>query len=181
MNKIKVEFHRTENFVYGRVLEMPEEIRNTDLLVRKGVYTLYSISCPEIRDYGISLYLRGTNKTEDSRWFSYEYSSIEKAMEAITAFKDLIKEWNEKNVDVLDEKEREYLSVVLRPFKNRNVKITKRQGGDMEHIEVKMKRKYSLMPEDMEFPYFDAGTMYKGMEESKEYTLEELKLVWKEI
>lgn len=178
MNKIKVEFHRTENFVYGKVLEMPEEIRNTDLLVRKGVYTLYSIGCPEIRDYGIALYLRGTIKTEDSRWFKYEYSSIEKAKEAVTAFKDLIKEWNEKNVDVLDEKEKEYLSAVVAPFKNRNAKIPKLQSGDQEFIQVIVDSKYSLINVDhIEFPYFEAGTMYIGMEIDKEYTLEELKLI----
>lgn len=177
MNKIKVEFHRTDNFVYGRVLEMPEEIRNTGLLMLKGIYALYSVSCPEIREYGTALYLRGTSKDRDSGWFKYEYSSIKKAIAAAVMFEDLIKEWNEKNVDILDEEEREYLSTVLAPFKNRNVKITKRQGSIMEFIEVKMKRKNSIMPEYIEFPYFEAGTMYTGMEVDKEYTLEELKLI----
>lgn len=178
MNNIKIEFHHTDNFVYGRVLEMPEEIRNTDSLVHKGKYTLYSISCPEIRDYGTALYLRGTDKTKDSSWFRYEYNSIKEAKEAVTAFKNLIKEWNEKNVDVLDEKEKEYLSAVVAPFKNRNVKITKLQSGDQEFIQVIVDSKYSLINvEHIEFPYFDAGTMYKGMEIDKEYTLEELKLI----
>lgn len=177
MDRLKVEFHRTDNFVYGRVLEMPEEIRNTGLLMRKGIYSLYSVSCPEIREYGTTLYLRGAGKTTDSGWFKYEYSSIEKAKEAVTAFKDLIKEWNKKNVDVLDEKEKEYLSAVVAPFKNRNVKITKLQSGDQEFIQIIVDSKYSLINVDhIEFPYFDAGTMYKGMEIDKEYTLEELKL-----
>ena len=177
MNKIKVEFHRTENFVYGKVLEMPEEIRDTSLLLRKGVYALYSISCPEIRDYGAALYLRGARKAQDLAWFKYEYASTEKAKEAVTAFKNLIKEWNEKNVDVLDEEERKYLGTVLAPFKNRIVKVTKRHSCPQEFIQVEMKRKNSLMPEYFEFPLFEEGTMYIGMEPNKEYSLEELKLL----
>ena len=178
MNKIKVEFHRNENFVYGRVLEMPEELRDMDTpIYNKGPYALYSASRPQILGEGKTLFLRGLRRNRDSSWFFFEYETIRAAKEAITAFEDLIKEWNEKNVDILDEEEREYLRVVLRPFRNRNVKITKRQGSDMEFIEVKMKRKNSLMPEYTEFPYFEAGTMYTGMEPNKEYTLEELKLV----
>ena len=44
-----------------------------------------------------------------------------------------------------------------------------------------MDSKYSPINVDIiEFPYFEAGTMYTGMEIDKEYTLEELKLIWKE-
>ena len=182
MNKIKVEFHRTDNFVYGRILEMPEEIRNIDRIIKKESYALYSSACPQISSEGKSLFLRGFRKAEDSRWFSYEYNSIKEAMGAIIAFEDLIEEWNEKNADVLDEEERKYLSVVLKPFRNRDVKITKRQGCPQEFIQVEMNRENSLISREyIEFPLFEAGAMYTGMEINKEYSLKELKLIWKEI
>ena len=62
--------------------------------------------------------------------------------------------------EILDEKEKEYLSAVIRPFKDR--------------IEFIAKRK--MFDEAISLPYFKKGTMYKGMELYKEYTLKELGL-----
>ena len=57
MNKIKVEFHRNENFVYGRVLEMPEELRDMDTpIYNRGPYALYSASRPQILGEGKTLF-----------------------------------------------------------------------------------------------------------------------------
>lgn len=79
----------------------------------------------------------------------------------------LIKKW------VLDNSEREYLRVVLRPFKKDIECVVKYalSGYPREYLVVKMKGK-----SDWYFPLFPIGTMYQGMEESKEYTLEELGL-----
>lgn len=79
----------------------------------------------------------------------------------------LIKKW------VLDNSEREYLRVVLRPFKKDIECVVKYalSGYPREYLVVKMKGK-----SDWYFPSFPIGTMYQGMEESKEYTLEELGL-----
>lgn len=79
----------------------------------------------------------------------------------------LIKKW------VLDGSEREYLRVVLRPFKKDIACVVKYVliGYPREFLAVKMNGK-----SDWYFPSFPIGTMYQGMQESKEYTLKDLGL-----
>lgn len=71
--------------------------------------------------------------------------------------------------EILDEKEKEYLSAVIRPFKDRIEFIAKRRMFD-DYICI------GLNNEAMSLPYFKKGTMYKGMESYKKYTLKELGL-----
>lgn len=71
--------------------------------------------------------------------------------------------------EILDEKEKEYLSAVIRPFKDRIKFIAKRKMFD-DYICI------CLNDEAISLPYFKKGTMYKGMELYKEYTLKELGL-----
>lgn len=79
----------------------------------------------------------------------------------------LLKKW------LLDDGEREYLRVVLRPFKKDIECVVKYAsiGYPYEYLVVKMNGKCNWR-----FPMFPIGTMYQGMEESKEYTLEDLGL-----
>lgn len=78
---------------------------------------------------------------------------------------------------VLDDVEKEYLSAVIKPFRNKIATISKLHTYDIikyennEYIYFGMKdmRGYSL-------PLFKQGTMYKGMVQGKHYTLEELGL-----
>ncbi len=72
--------------------------------------------------------------------------------------------------EILDKEEREYLSAVIRPFRNRVENIKKRRNGNKEYIMI------SLDDDDLDFPYFKRDTMYRGMESYKEYTLKELGL-----
>lgn len=74
---------------------------------------------------------------------------------------------------VLDDKEREYLSYGIRPFREKIECIYKHQMPyrDEYYIVVRLKDGDSLM-----YPRFKGNTMYKGMEVEKEYTLEELGL-----
>ena len=75
---------------------------------------------------------------------------------------------------ILDDVEKAYLSAVIKPFRK-----------DIEYI-VKFKRYsdkkeyiYMTMKKDDDYcalPVFEKGTMYKGMEVNKRYTLEELGL-----
>ena len=82
---------------------------------------------------------------------------------------------------ILDEIERQYLSSVIKPFKNRAVFVRKDchkglDGGRYEQIVIRVK---SAMPDsfaDIELPFFKEGTMYKGMKIYKEYTMKELEL-----
>lgn len=76
--------------------------------------------------------------------------------------------------DILDEKEKEYLRTVIRPFKNEIKYIIKKESyvrGYREYIRIIFKDN-----DDMSFKDFKKGTMYKGMQTNKEYTLEELGL-----
>lgn len=72
-------------------------------------------------------------------------------------------------IDILDEKEKEYLSNIVKPFRDKVNFISKYQSGDKEFINIYMKTDTPIS-----FPYFTRNKMYKGMELSKQYTLEEL-------
>lgn len=78
--------------------------------------------------------------------------------------------------DILDKEEKEYLSVVIKPFRNKDTRIKKvyLDNLDKEYIYIRIntgKTKDGIM-----LPFFKKGTMYKGMESDKEYTLKELGL-----
>ena len=73
--------------------------------------------------------------------------------------------------EILDEGEKEYLSSVIKPFRNKVAYIQKcgTSNGD-EYIWIELEN------DDVSLPYFKKNTMYKNMKEMKEYTLEELGL-----
>ena len=73
---------------------------------------------------------------------------------------------------ILDDKEKEYLSAVIKPYKV--IGIKKRQDDNDEQIcidTIENRYEYIIM-----LPYFKKGTRYKGMKLNKEYTLEDLGL-----
>ena len=74
---------------------------------------------------------------------------------------------------ILDEVERKYLSDVIRPFKKKVVFIAKvpTSVGNGEYVCI-----CTFPHERMFFPVFKKGTMYKGMEDAKHYSLKELGL-----
>ena len=76
---------------------------------------------------------------------------------------------------ILDEKEKEYLSNIIKPFRNRVIYIEKCYLGDNEYIEICLKH---FMGNDncetLVLPEFEKGTMYKGMKTRKRYALEDL-------
>lgn len=74
--------------------------------------------------------------------------------------------------DILDKKEKEYLSAVIKPFRDKIRFIEKHIYGNKEFIWLSFRNDY----EDICLPYFKIGTMYKGMKLYKSYTLEELGL-----
>ena len=78
---------------------------------------------------------------------------------------------------ILDEKEKDYLSAVIKPFRDRVIYIRKLEDGTDGFIGMKLK--YYANETDKEtllLPLFKKGTMYKNMKLDKEYTLEELGL-----
>ena len=79
---------------------------------------------------------------------------------------------------ILDDIEKEYLSGVIKPFRNKLISITKLDSEEMngyeyiciEHREVCNDRYY------INLPCFKKGTIYKGMETDKAYSMEDMGL-----
>ena len=79
---------------------------------------------------------------------------------------------------ILDDIERKYLSNVIKPFRDRVKCIVKRDyemSYENEYIFIVFNDD-GYMQIKMCFPSFKKGTMYKGMELNKNYTLEDLGL-----
>lgn len=73
---------------------------------------------------------------------------------------------------ILTEKENAYISAVIKPFREKVEYIQKCFDlGSKAYIYIHVKKCGSMI-----FPTFRKGTMYKGMEEGRKYTLEELGL-----
>ena len=71
--------------------------------------------------------------------------------------------------NILTDKEKAYLSAVIKPFRDR-IECVKKIVHKREFLKI------FLEDESIAFPYFEKGTMYKGMEEGRKYTLEDLGL-----
>ena len=76
---------------------------------------------------------------------------------------------------ILDEVEIRYLSEIIKPFRKQVISIGKLDSGNYECIVIKY-RNINGYTGTMCFPYFEKGTIYKGMEIGKRYSLSELGL-----
>lgn len=82
--------------------------------------------------------------------------------------------WLEEEYDpkILTDKEKAYLSAVIKPFRDRVKYIVKYiYSTENEFLTICLKNDKDIM-----LPNFIRRTMYKGMKTDKEYTLEELGL-----
>lgn len=76
--------------------------------------------------------------------------------------------------DILDSEEREYLSNIIKPFRDNVTDIEKFENyrdRQKEYITIYIKNDFAI-----NLPNFKKNTMYKNMEINKAYTLEELGL-----
>ena len=94
------------------------------------------------------------------------------------SFKDYdIKFEVKKKEPILDEEEKKYLSAVIRPFRDRVEYILKSDCIDKtSYIAIVIKYIDKNINETIRLPYFETNKMYKGMEDQKHYTLEELEI-----
>lgn len=76
--------------------------------------------------------------------------------------------------EILDAKEKEYLSNLIEPFKNRIEYIIKHSVINTEYIHIHVSGFNEYVSDSFSFPSFKKGKMYKGMELDKKYTLKEL-------
>ena len=83
-----------------------------------------------------------------------------------------ILDWLCEEHQILDKEEKEYLSAVIRPFKDRINYIYKDEWDyEKEVICINYDR-----DDEVALPDFKKGAMYKGMKLDKQYTLEDLGL-----
>ena len=135
--------------------------------------------------------LREGKKVRNKIWEEHEYIMLKNGFikygNGVTHRIDIYGEydmcddtWEEYKEPILTDKEKEYLSAVIKPFRNRITYIKKADkfwgcNKNYEHIFGRLSNTNDVV-DTFELPYFPKGTMYKGMETRKEYTLEELGL-----
>lgn len=180
---IKVEFHQYNNFVCGRVLDMPEELRAADEIIssQDNKFSIRSCNYPSLfvieNDVTI-LFLKGLNTSSDNKWFYHQFNSYEEAANTIDAFKELIDEWNKNRKNMLTEKEKKYLSDVIKPFRDKTITIIKRRiyANGKDYIAIHIYND-SHNVDTISLPLFENNTMYKNMTPNQEYSLERLGLL----
>lgn len=78
---------------------------------------------------------------------------------------------------ILDDAEKEYLSNVIKPFRDRVRYIVKGIDIDKEYESIRMNIiDINKLECNLDFPLFKKDTMYKGMVVGKQYSLEDLEL-----
>ena len=83
--------------------------------------------------------------------------------------------WLEQDCSSLDEKEKEYLSAIIRPWRDKVECIRKQRFLAEENYEfIRIVYRDVIDFNHADFPNFPKGTMYQGMELGKEYSLEDL-------
>ena len=131
-------------------LELEEEFRVNDFPCK------FKISKDGLKYWNVNI-----EQWDDARWLQ----------KLLTGERKIIK--IPKKILTGDEKE--YLSAVIKPFRDKVSSISKRSSDDNgEYIAIVIEEK----PHDttMFFPSFDVDTMSKGMEIGKYYSLDELEL-----
>ena len=84
--------------------------------------------------------------------------------------------------EILNKQEKEYLSNIIKPFKNTVRAIAKYDDIDYDNysfiliIVKQLIDGYDIVNEGICLPVFKSDIMYKGMEVGKQYTLDELEL-----
>lgn len=118
---------------------------------------------------------------------AFRWLSCSSDFEAIREHKDI---FNDKFLDqkveiempdILDEKEKEYLGNVIKPFRDRIISVVKNVACTATNaayicIFVRPNVHMVLGDDTLRLPLFAKNTMYKNMQFDVEYTLEELGL-----
>ena len=81
-----------------------------------------------------------------------------------------------RHKSILTNIEKEYLSNIIKPFRDKVISIAKCNcyGDGAYFIQIKVIQ--NNRSEYINLPYFEKGRMYRGMKTNKEYTLEKLDL-----
>lgn len=121
----------------------------------------------ELNAYNNNLNYDGNSDYDIIKVYGFsKYKS--KALKFTTEDRELL--WERK--EILNGKEKEYLSNFIKPFRNSVESIVKESTDDYEFIVINLNDE--LNP--VSLPLFDQNKYYKNMETYKKYTLEELGL-----
>lgn len=170
----KLDIDDGEWFWSDNMLEHVPNLENGDIITRrdleKGIITGDRI---RILDNGIS-WVDISNYTEELKFRytdneNFDIIKVERPIEYKTVFERV----EDGETKILNETEKEYLKAVIKPFKKR-VKFIKKTKSNMP-FEKEFLR-IQLNDDDLIVPYFEKGTMYKGMKTNVSYTLKELEL-----
>lgn len=126
--------------------------------------------------FNVSQNQNGTVKSIDIYYDLRRIKKIKFLSEtSATQAMNAIGEWLEEEYKpaILTDKEEAYLSAVIKPFREEVESIKK---IDIEEVEQQLQLQIPNGLVIMDFPLFKKGAMYRGMEEGREYTLEELGL-----
>lgn len=142
-----------------------EKQKLNDIILKKDDIVYYTFVNKEVR---LVITEQFANKTVSAVFGDEIVTKIERPTQYETIY--------ETPKQILDQKEKEYLEAVIRPFKDKEVYIEKFHNDFYgQYIKIQVKN-YMDEDESINLPYFEKGTMYKGMELNKEYTLDELGL-----
>ena len=150
------------------------EIETANNLLRDGykwlVRTMYgsvvAFSCRPCKNEGYWVWPNYGESEVVSGKFTPLFQSIKWADNEPTYIEDII------NPQIRDDDEKRYLSAVIRPFRDKVLYIRKGSlACNEEYISIHFRKcDFTCLPN------FKRGTMYKGMEPDRGYTLEELGL-----
>ena len=159
------ELEGVDEFFRESELELVQERQFTKTDFKKG--DKCTLKNGAVIFFGQECNYRFNNLDEQLRYACNDNASIVK-VERPTHYKIVF----ERKEEVLDETERKYLADVIRPFRDKVKYIYKGQewGNIKEFIHIELKK------DALDLPFFKKGTMYKGMEIDRNYTLEELGL-----
>lgn len=159
------ELEGVDEFFRENELELVQERQFTKTDFKKG--DKCTLKNGAVIFFGQECNYRFNNLDEQLRYACNDNASIVK-VERPTHYKTVF----ERKEEVLDETERKYLADVIRPFRDKVKYIYKGQewGNIKEFIHIELKK------DALDLPFFKKGTMYKGMEIDRNYTLEELGL-----
>ena len=111
-------------------------------------------------------------------WYDY-FNSDDDCVQDCKVCEERFVKWlfEDSEKPVLDEKERKYLSEVIRPFRKIVIGVCKHffAEDNKQYICISV-RNDSGFSEYINLPNFKSDTMYKGMKAEKWYALEELGL-----
>ena len=124
----------------------------------------------QLMDKNISSCSDGTRMNKAIQAIAFKHCG-KQLLGVSASFKWLCEEYKEP---ILDDVEKDYLSAVIKPFRKRikYIAIYEACYGSEQFVHIEL---YDG-DDDVNLPRFKANTMYKGMEQKKHYSLDELGL-----